>query len=86
MNDTATLSHLFAGIQPDLDQVDITFEERATSGLEILNSASMHALFTWQTSENRLDITVRQNENLPLRQALTSQRRLRNGTPGDADS
>ncbi len=44
MNDTATLSHLFAGIQPDLDQVDITFEERATSGLEILNSASMHAL------------------------------------------
>jgi len=44
MNDTATLSHLFTGIQPDLDQVDITFEERATSGLEILNSASMHAL------------------------------------------
>jgi geranylgeranyl pyrophosphate synthase len=44
MNDTATLSHLFASIQPDLDQVDITFEERATSGLEILNSASMHAL------------------------------------------
>ncbi|HTD20351.1 MAG TPA: polyprenyl synthetase family protein [Ktedonobacteraceae bacterium] len=44
MNDTATLSHLFAGIQPDLDQVDITFEERATSGLDILNSASMHAL------------------------------------------
>jgi heptaprenyl diphosphate synthase len=44
MNDTATLSHLFVGIQPDLDQVDITFEERATSGLEILNSASMHAL------------------------------------------
>src|SRR5207302_4433143 len=44
MNDTATLSRLFAGIQPDLDQVDATFEERATSGLDILNSASMHAL------------------------------------------
>jgi geranylgeranyl pyrophosphate synthase len=44
MNDTATLSRLFAGIQPDLDQVDATFQERATSGLDILNSASMHAL------------------------------------------
>ncbi len=43
MNDTATLSRLFAGIQPDMDQVDATFEERATSGLDILNSASMHA-------------------------------------------
>ena len=44
MNDTATLSRLFAGIQSDLEQVDITFENRATSGLDILNSASMHAL------------------------------------------
>ena len=44
MNDTATLSRLFAGIQSDLEQVDITFEKRATSGLPILNSASMHAL------------------------------------------
>jgi heptaprenyl diphosphate synthase len=44
MNDTATLSRLFANIQPDLDHVDVTFEERATSGLDILNSASMHAL------------------------------------------
>src|SRR6266480_2596367 len=44
MNDTATLSRLFANIQLDLDQVDVTFEERATSGLDILNSASMHAL------------------------------------------
>ncbi len=44
MNDTATLSRLFAGIQPDLDQVDATFQERATSGLDILNSASMHVL------------------------------------------
>src|SRR6202048_4349329 len=44
MNDTATLSRLFANIQPDLDQVDMTCEERATSGLESLNSASMHAL------------------------------------------
>lgn len=44
MNDTATLGRLFAGIQSDMDQVDATFEERATSGLDILNSASMHAL------------------------------------------
>ena len=44
MNDAATLSHLLASIQPDLDQVDATFQERATSGLDILNSASMHAL------------------------------------------
>jgi geranylgeranyl pyrophosphate synthase len=44
MNDTATLSRLFASIEPDLIQVDTTFEERATSGLDILNSASMHAL------------------------------------------
>src|SRR5579883_2134464 len=44
MNDTATLSRLFASIEPDLEQVDLTFKERATSGLDILNSASMHAL------------------------------------------
>ena len=44
MNDTATLSRLFSSIQSDLDQVDATFQERATSGLDILNSASMHAL------------------------------------------
>ncbi len=44
MNTTATLSRLFADIQSDLDQVDVTFQERATSGLDILNSASMHAL------------------------------------------
>lgn len=44
MNDTATLSRLFASIEPDLEQVDNLFKERATSGLDILNSASMHAL------------------------------------------
>lgn len=44
MNDTATLSRLFASIEPDLVQVDTLFKERATSGLDILNSASMHAL------------------------------------------
>ena len=43
-NDAATLNRLFAGIQSDLDQVDVTFQERATSGLDILNSASMHVL------------------------------------------
>src|SRR5204862_7846882 len=46
MNNTATLSHLLASMQPDLDQVDATFEERATSSLPLLNSASMHALGT----------------------------------------
>ena len=44
MSDTATLSRLFSSIQSDLDRVDATFQERATSGLDILNSASMHAL------------------------------------------
>ncbi|HZR40271.1 MAG TPA: polyprenyl synthetase family protein [Ktedonobacteraceae bacterium] len=44
MDTTATLSRLFVGIQSDLDQVDTTFQERATSGLDILHSASMHAL------------------------------------------
>jgi geranylgeranyl pyrophosphate synthase len=44
MNTTGTLSRLFAGIQPELDRVDTLFQERASSGLTILNSASMHAL------------------------------------------
>ncbi len=44
MNRTATLSQLFAGIQDDLALVDKTFQERATSSLPLLNSASMHAL------------------------------------------
>ncbi len=44
MNDTATLSQLLTSIQTDLDLVDATFQKRATSGLDILNSASMHAL------------------------------------------
>jgi geranylgeranyl pyrophosphate synthase len=44
MNSAATLSRLFADIQDDLDKVDTTFQERATSGLDILNSASMHAI------------------------------------------
>ena len=44
MDDTATLSRLLVNIQPDLNHVDVTFQERATSGLDILNSASMHAL------------------------------------------
>ena len=44
MKTTASLSRIFASIQSDLDQVDSTFQERAASGLPILNSASMHAL------------------------------------------
>ena len=44
MNDTATLSRLFASIELDMEKVDLLFKERATSGLDILNSASMHAL------------------------------------------
>jgi heptaprenyl diphosphate synthase len=44
MDHTATLSRLFGGVQHDLDQVDALFQERSTSGLDILNSASMHVL------------------------------------------
>jgi heptaprenyl diphosphate synthase len=44
MKNTATLSRILAGIQTDLDQVDSIFQERAASGLPILNSASRHAL------------------------------------------
>lgn len=44
MNDTATLSRLFSSIESDMERVDALFEQRATSGLDILNSASMHAL------------------------------------------
>src|SRR5436305_12576139 len=44
MNTSVTLSRILAGIQSDLDQVDSTLQERAASGLPILNSASMHAL------------------------------------------
>lgn len=44
MNDTATLSRLFASIESEMELVDTLFKERAASGLDILNSASMHAL------------------------------------------
>jgi heptaprenyl diphosphate synthase len=44
MSDTATLSRLFASIEPDLERVDHMFEERAFSGLEMLNAAAEHAL------------------------------------------
>lgn len=44
MSDTATLSRLFSSIETDLDIVDATFHERATSGLEMLNTASAHVL------------------------------------------
>src|SRR5438270_13951659 len=44
MDDTATLSRLFASIQPDLDQVDAVFHEQAICGLDVFHSASMHAL------------------------------------------
>ena len=40
MSDTATLSRLFASIESDLDVVEATFHERATSGLEMLNTAA----------------------------------------------
>src|SRR6266704_1569798 len=43
-SDAATLNRLFSSIQFDLDRVDTTFQERATSGLDILNSVSMHVL------------------------------------------
>jgi geranylgeranyl pyrophosphate synthase len=57
MNAVAALNRLFASIQADLDQVDTTFEERATSGLAILNSASMHALGS-QGKQLRTAITL----------------------------
>jgi geranylgeranyl pyrophosphate synthase len=44
MSDAATLSRLFSGIEADLDAVDATFHERATSGLDMLNTASAHVL------------------------------------------
>src|SRR4051812_27956675 len=44
MSDTATLSRLFASIEPDLDRVDRLFEERAFSGLDMLHAAAEHAL------------------------------------------
>ncbi len=44
MKDTATLSRLFSGIQQDLDVVEHTFQQYASSKLDILNAASAHAL------------------------------------------
>ncbi len=44
MSDTATLSRLFASIEADLEQVDNTFQSRAVSGLEILQSATAYVL------------------------------------------
>jgi heptaprenyl diphosphate synthase len=44
MSDAATLSRLFSGIEADLDLVDATFQQRATSGLDMLNTASAHVL------------------------------------------
>ena len=44
MSDTATLSRLFSGIEADMDVVDTTFQQHTTSGLDILNSAALHAL------------------------------------------
>lgn len=46
MNDTATLSRLFSGIQQDLDVVEQTFQERASSQLDILHAAGAYALST----------------------------------------
>jgi heptaprenyl diphosphate synthase len=44
MSDTATLSRLFSSIEADLAEVDRIFEERATSGLAILQAAASHVL------------------------------------------
>ncbi|WIG60875.1 MAG: hypothetical protein OJF49_003623 [Ktedonobacterales bacterium] len=46
MSDTATLSRLFASIDADLDLVEHTFQQQASSGLEILNSAAAYAVAT----------------------------------------
>ena len=44
MSDTATLSRLLSSIETDIGLVDRTFQEHATSGLDILNSAAAHVL------------------------------------------
>jgi heptaprenyl diphosphate synthase component 2 len=44
MSDAATLSRLFATIEDDLEAVDHAFHQRASSGMELLNSAAVHAL------------------------------------------
>ena len=44
MNDTATLSRLFSGVQQDLDVVEQVFQEQASSQLDILNTAGTYAL------------------------------------------
>jgi heptaprenyl diphosphate synthase len=44
MSDAATLSQLFAIIAPDLEAVDSIFQERAASGLDVLNAAATYAL------------------------------------------
>ncbi len=44
MSDTATLSRLFATIEPDLEIVDREFQRRASSGLDIMNAAAAHAI------------------------------------------
>ncbi len=44
MSDAATLSRLFAAIEDDLEVVDRTFHDRVASGMELLNSAAVHAL------------------------------------------
>lgn len=44
MSDTATLGRLFSSIESDLLTVDRTFQNHATSQLEMLNSAVVHVL------------------------------------------
>lgn len=44
MSDTATLSRLFSSIDDDLEVVDRTFQEHATSALDILNAAAHYAI------------------------------------------
>jgi heptaprenyl diphosphate synthase component 2 len=44
MSDTATLSRLFSSMDADLDVVDEKFRAHATSGLEVMNAAALHAL------------------------------------------
>lgn len=44
MSTTATLSRLFAHIEPDMDAVDVVFRERAASEIRLLSDASIHVL------------------------------------------
>jgi heptaprenyl diphosphate synthase len=58
MSNTATLSRLFAGIEPEMEAVDQLFRERAASSIPQLNDASIHILGS-QGKKLRTALTLR---------------------------